>query len=194
MGARKNLREHFLRHVGEVLEADDLREVAGGINEWARRIRELRDEDGLNILSHRDRSDLRPGQYILENATFIPTATKRTISKETRALVLDRDGFTCQMCGAVAGEPHSHDGRKTTLHIGHIIDKVYGGTDDPSNLRALCSVCNEGISSISLERSTAEKLMIQIRRAQVSEQEKVLDWIVKKFPKKAEEILRNIND
>jgi len=44
-------------------------------------------------------------------------------SWETRALVLDRNGFTCQMCGAVAGEPHPYDpNRKTRLHIGHIVD------------------------------------------------------------------------
>jgi len=46
--------------------------------------------------------------------------------------VLDRNGFTCQMCGAVAGEPHPYDpSRKTRLHIGHIIDKSLGGSDAP---------------------------------------------------------------
>ena len=164
-GARSKLRIFFLRHLGEIIDSDTLRSVAG-VSEWARRIRELRNEEGYQILTHNDRSDLKPGQYILENPTPQP-AFAREISKEVRAYVLDRNGFTCQMCGAVAGEPHPHDPtRKTRLHIGHIVDKSMGGTDDPSNLRALCSVCNEGAANLTLDRPSHEKLLIQIRRAQ----------------------------
>lgn len=94
------------------------------------------------------------------------------------------------MCGIAAGEIHPYDGRKARLHIGHIIDKSLGGTDDPSNLRALCSVCNEGASNITLERPAAEKLLVQIRRSPNSEQLKVLEWLIKKFPKQAAEMLK----
>jgi len=184
-GARARLRAHFLAHVGEVLEGDDLRAVAGGISEWARRVRELRTEEGYLILTNNDRSDLRPGQYLLESPRPAP-AFARAISKETRAYVLDRNGFTCQMCGAVAGEAHPYDpSRKTRLHIGHIIDKSQGGTDNPSNLRALCSVCNEGASNLTLDRPTAAKLLAQIRRAPGGEQLAVLAWLVRKFPAQA---------
>ena len=188
-GARAKLREHFLANIGRVMDSDELREVAGGITEWARRVRELRTEEGYQIQTHNDRSDLKPGQYILEDPTPKP-AFERAISKETRAFVLDRNGFTCQMCGAVAGELHPYDPpRKTRLHIGHIIDKSQGGTDDPSNLRALCSVCNEGASNLTLERPSVQKLLIQIRRAKGGDQVEVLKWLVKKFPKQAKEIL-----
>ena len=113
--ARTKLRQFFLDHVGEVLEAEQLRQVAGGISEWARRIRELRTEGGYLILTHNDRSELKPGQYLLESPKPQP-AFAREISKETRAYVLDRNGFTCQRCGAVAGEPHPYDAsRKTRL-------------------------------------------------------------------------------
>lgn len=184
-GARARLRAHFLAHVGEVLEGDDLRAVAGGISEWARRVRELRTEEGYLILTNNDRSDLRPGQYLLESAKPTP-AFARAISKETRAYVLDRNGFTCQMCGAVAGEPHPYDpSRKTRLHIGHIVDKSQGGTDDPANLRALCSVCNEGASNLTLDRPTAAKLLAQVRRASATEQLAVLAWLTRKFPAQA---------
>ena len=104
--------------------------------------------------------------------------------------MLDRNGFTCQMCGAVAGEPHPYDkSRKTRLHIGHIIDKSQGGTDDPSNLRALCSVCNEGASNLTLDRPSVSKLLIQIRRARGAEQLEVLEWLIKKYPKQSENFL-----
>ena len=64
MGSRDKLRKHFLENLGEVLDSDTLREIAG-ISEWARRVRELRNEEGYQVLTHNDRSDLKPGQYIL---------------------------------------------------------------------------------------------------------------------------------
>lgn len=184
-GARKKLREHFLANLGRVMGSEELRTVAGGISEWARRVRELRDEEGFQILTNNDRSELKSGQYLLENPKPAP-AFERSISKETRAFVLDRNGFTCQMCGAVAGENHPYDlGRKTRLHLGHIIDKSMGGHDDASNLRALCSVCNEGARNLTLDRPSLQKLIIQIRRATGADQVSVLAWLIEKFPAQA---------
>lgn len=181
-GARAKLRAHFLDNIGIVMGSNELRKVAGGITEWARRVRELRTEEGYQILTHNDRSDLKPGQYLLLDPNPKP-AFERAISKETRAFVLDRNGFTCQMCGAVAGEPHPYDpGRKTRLHIGHIRDKSQGGQDDSSNLRAICSICNEGASNLTLERPSALKLLTQARRAKGDDQVELLKWLVQKYP------------
>ena len=189
LGSRDKLRTYFMSHIGQVLDSDTLRDVAG-ISEWARRIRELRNEEGYQILTHNDRSDLKPGQYVLEDPVPQP-AFARAVSKETRSYVLDRNGFTCQMCGAVAGEPHPYDpSRKVRLHIGHIIDKTMGGTDDPSNLRALCSICNEGAANLTLDRPSHDKLLIQIRRATGADQLKVLEWLIKKYPKQAKELIQ----
>jgi hypothetical protein len=193
MGARDNLRAHFLRNIGRVMSSDELRPIAGNITEWARRVRELRTEEGYQILTHNDRDDLKPGQYLLLDPAPKP-AFNRAISKETRALVLDRNGFTCQMCGAVAGEPHPYDEtRRTRLHLGHVIDKSLGGTDDASNLRAVCSVCNEGASNLTLQRPRADKLLVQIRRAPSSDQLEVLKWLVSKFPKQTKEMVVGVD-
>lgn len=182
LGARALLRTHFLANIGRVMDADELRLVAGNISEWARRVRELRTEEGYPILTHNDRSELKPGQYLLETGKPQP-AFERAISKETRAFVLDRNGFTCQQCGAVAGEPHAYDPtRKTRLHIGHVIDKSAGGTDDPSNLRALCSICNEGAANLTLDRPSLMKLLVQVRRATAADQREVFKWLRTKFP------------
>lgn len=189
MSARSNLRKHFLANIGRVMDSDELREVAGGITEWARRVRELRTEEGYQILTHNDRSDLKPGQYVLLDPAPLP-AFQRDISKELRAFVLDRNGFTCQMCGAVAGEAHPYDpSRKTRLHIGHTVDKSMGGIDDPSNLRAICSICNEGAKNLTPDRPSAKKLLAQIRRAAGVDQVEVLQWLVRKFPKQAKKFL-----
>jgi hypothetical protein len=180
-GARSRLRAHFLANLGRIIEADELRLIAGNISEWARRIRELRTEEGYLILTNNDRADLKPGEYLLETDKPQP-AFARSISKETRAFVLDRNGFTCQMCGAVAGEVHPFDAtRKTRLHIGHVIDKSLGGSDDVNNLKAICSVCNEGAANITLQRPDLNKLLVQVRRATATDQRELLKWLKQKF-------------
>lgn len=180
-GARARLRVHFLNNLGRVIQAEELRTVAGNISEWARRIRELRTEEGYLILTNNDRADLKPGEYLLETAKPQP-AFARGISKETRAYVLDRNGFTCQMCGAVAGELHPYDPtRKTRLHIGHVLDKSLGGSDNANNLKAICSVCNEGAANITLQRPDLNKLLVQVRRATSADQRELLKWLKTKF-------------
>jgi hypothetical protein len=183
--AKDRLRAHFLSHIGQVLNPYELREIAGGQTEWGRRVRELRDEEGCRILTHHERSELKPGEYLLENPKPEP-AFARDISAETRAYVLDRNGYTCQMCGAAAGDPDPlHPGRRIRLQIGHIIDKTMGGTDDPSNLRALCSNCNEGASNATLMRPDLKKLIIEVRRATIGDQLEILKWLIQKFPQQA---------
>lgn len=189
LGSRAKLRAYILSNVGRVLESSELQEASGNASEWGRRIRELRNEEGYRILTHNDRSDLKPGQYLLLDPKPIP-AFERSISKELRAFVLDRNGFTCQMCGAVAGEPHPYDpARKTRLQIGHIIDKTMGGLDEAGNLRAICSVCNEGARNLTLDRPSLQKLLIQIRRATGADQLEVLKWLITKFPRQAADIV-----
>ncbi|MSQ31199.1 MAG: HNH endonuclease [Dehalococcoidia bacterium] len=188
-GAKAKLREYLIAHVGQVLDSERLRRVAG-TSEWARRIRELRDEEGMDLVTHNDQSSLKPGPYLLRSLKPQPSFA-RDISKETRALVLDRNGFTCQMCGAAAGEIHPSDpGRRTRLHIGHIVDKSRGGSDEPENLSAICSLCNEGAANITLQRPDARRLLAQIRRAPGAAQLDVLSWIVQKYPQDAARVLR----
>ena len=182
-GSKARLRAHFLQNVGKVLTSEDLYEIGGRKNEYGRRIRELRNEEGYQILTHNDRDFLKPGEYLLEDSKPLP-AFARGISKETRAFVLDRNGYTCQNCGAKAGEPHPYDStRITRLHLGHIIDKSKGGCDDANNLRALCSVCNEGLQNLSPMRPDLKHLLVQVRRATAEDQVEVLGWLRKKFPK-----------
>ena len=189
-GARSKLRTYFLKNIGRIMESDELRKASGNASEWGRRVRELRTEEGYQILTHNDRSNLKPCQYLLIDSKPLP-AFERGISKETRSYVLDRNGFTCQMCGAVAGEPHPADpSRKTRLHIGHIIDKSMGGSDEPSNLRAVCSVCNEGARNLTLDRPSLQKLLIQVRRATGTDQLEVLRWLIRKFPEQTRKLVK----
>jgi hypothetical protein len=149
---KDKLRSYFLSHLGQVLSSYELREVTGVQTEWAGHVRELRDEEGYRILTHHDQSELKSGEYLLEDSKPQP-AFSRNISAETRAYVLDRNGYTCQMCRIADGAPDPvRPGRKIRLQIGYIVDKTRGGTDEPSCLRVLCSNCNEGASNVTLMR------------------------------------------
>lgn len=46
-GAIGKLRAHFLQNIGRVMDSTELREVAENQSEWARRVRELRTEEGV---------------------------------------------------------------------------------------------------------------------------------------------------
>jgi len=180
-GSKQKILDYFLSHLGEVLESKDIQKASGGAVEWARRVRELRNEQGYQILTHKDRSDLKPGQYLLETDKRLP-AFARNISKETRSKVLERNGYTCQMCGIAAGDIDPFNLTRTIqLTMGHIVDKSKGGDDSMDNLRAVCSNCNEGLQNIGLMKPDLKQLFVQVRRATISDQKAVLNWLLEKF-------------
>jgi hypothetical protein len=148
-------------------------------------MRELREDEHWPILTNNDRADLKPGQYILTQQPPDKSAVKfsRPISAKLRAEVLDRNGFTCQMCGLCPGDVDPSTGRKVRLHIGHIKDKSLGGKDELSNLRALCSTCNQGAKNITSVKPPAIWLLGQVRRAGQDEQRAVYEWLKTKFGK-----------
>ena len=180
-GSKKRILDFLLMNVGRVIEGEEIREASGNVSEWARRVRELRDEEGYQILTHRDRRDLKPGQYLLETDKRLPTFA-RAISKETRAYVLERNGYTCQMCGLAAGDPDPFESTRTVrLTMGHIIDKSKGGSDTSYNLRAICTNCNEGLQNISPPKPDRLHLITQVRRATIDDQLYLLEWLERKF-------------
>lgn len=184
-GSKALILEFLLANVAKVLTSKDIQKASGGASEWGRRVRELRDEEGYDILSHKDRSDLKPGEYILVSKKRRP-AFKRGISRETRSQVLERNGYTCQMCGATAGDPDPyHPTRTIRLSLGHIIDKSKGGEDTPANLRAMCSNCNEGLQNAAPMKPDRLQLLTQIRRATITDQQAVLEWLLQKFKLRA---------
>jgi len=181
LGSKQLILEFFLKNVGKILHSHEIQEASGGASEWARRVRELRNEDGYQILSHKDRANLKPNQYLMEYIDRLPSFA-RNISKETRAQVLERNGYTCQMCGCAAGDPDPQGGNRTVrLTMGHIIDKSKGGNDTPQNLRAVCTTCNEGLQNTALPKPDRIHLLAQIRRATIDDQRAVLEWLLKKF-------------
>ncbi len=180
--ARAKIGDYLVEHLGEVVTHEELQQVSG-ISEWARRVRELRDEFGWQILSNNDSDALKPGEYLLAT---LPSqepvlARQRGMSQKLRAEVLDRDGSTCQMCGVAAGELDPETRRPVRLHIGHIVDKSLGGEDVSSNLRTLCSTCNQGAKNITPEKPKLVWLLSQVRKAPMDDQRALLEWLKSRF-------------
>lgn len=64
--ARDRILAYLKLFAGEVIDGAEL-QIVGGIQEFARRIRELRVQFGYNISTGYSREDLRPDQYVLES-------------------------------------------------------------------------------------------------------------------------------
>lgn len=179
MSGKERIRQFLLEHQGEVVTVDQVREAAG-ISSAQRRLRELREDEGWPIRSNIDERTLKPGEYRLEGDPPPPSPYRisRRISGRVRAQVLERNGYTCQMCGAGPGDPDPRvPARTVRLHIGHIRDRDQGGGDELTNLRALCSTCNQGARNLVQEPPSWAWLLGQLRRATIVDQHKALEWL-----------------
>ena len=172
----------FLANKGKVLTAAQFQVAIGaGRTEWARRVRELRQYEGWPIETNNDADDLKPGQYRLVGDPP-PDGTYRFqgISAAQRARILERNGYTCQACGA-GTEDTTSDGRPVKLVIDHHDAQAHGGPDDDANLRVLCQECNGGAKDWAAQPPTWSRLMSQVRRAKREDQIRVLEQLEKKF-------------
>ncbi len=123
--------------------------VASGTQEHLnRRLRELYREFDIE----RKRAG-RVTTYELKGRLAVPKAVGR-INKDVRAYVLRNQ--RCDQCGQT---PSKHG---VVLHVDHKIPKEWGGTDDVTNLQALCSECNEGKKNYY---ATYDQYASQLRKA-----------------------------
>jgi 5-methylcytosine-specific restriction endonuclease McrA len=96
--------------------------------------------------------------------------------------VLERNGFTCQLCGHGAGDADPYNpSRKVRLHIDHIVPQQQGGGSTLDNLRVVCSVCNQARGNIQTPSESARNLIARIRRAPRAVQREVFVLLKKTF-------------
>lgn len=119
----------------EVASKEDLVYVAKK-QEWPRRMREL-EEDGWDIISSNDDHSLPQGSYRLGSLDKGIPRSRQAIKQRTS--ILERDGFTCQDCGA---SPSAVPG--TVLQVHHLHQVNLGGLNDDENLVTVCSNCHAG--------------------------------------------------
>lgn len=130
MGARDRIRKLLLENVGQPVPRDSIREAAN-ISGWARRVRELREDEGYDIKAIR-------GGYILRSSVPTPPDdSRRRLSLKAKYRIFHRDHSRCRRCGRTP----EHG---VTLVVDHIVPLDWGGTNDDANLWTLCHECNAG--------------------------------------------------
>ncbi len=142
---KEKILKYLRKNVGKIVTGEELRYVANG-SEWARRVRELRTEEGWPIASKMTgRPKLPVGAYVLEMDRQSPLADRR-IPDPIRRQVLMRDKYTCQKCGWNHDLWNPSDPRFLEIH--HIKPHAEGGDSSIDNLEACCNVCHDQIHSV----------------------------------------------
>jgi hypothetical protein len=79
------------------------------------------------------------GKKLVKNySKYLQSQQKRNVSRRQRVSILERDKYTCQMCGAKAPD--------VPLEIDHKYPFSKGGATTDDNLWVLCKPCNAGKS------------------------------------------------
>ena len=136
------IREYLRDKIGEPVRSERLARISG-ISEYARRVRELRNEEGFVIDSTRTRSELGQNDYFVVEIREVEK--KSRFSAQARFEQLEQEE-NCEVCGR--GKDHPEVGYMEVDHIESFVDyddpeKV----NNPDNLRTLCNQCHHGKSA-----------------------------------------------
>ena len=137
--------EFFQANVGKEVTGEELRYVSKDKTEWARRVRELRTEEGWPVVTKQTGCpDLAVGVYILEFDRQTPPHDRK-IPDNIRLRVLERDSYRCTICGW----DHSRWSREVprVLELHHVQPHAKGGENSEENLITLCNVCHDEVHS-----------------------------------------------
>jgi len=166
-GVWQKLLNSLVNNLGNVVPNETLIKVSGQHN-YARRIRELRAE-GWDIVY----SANNPSGYTLKSTNKISKSADKYINLKLRQKVLERDNYTCQLCGYKAKEKYD-DGEAVRLEVDHKTPLKQGGKTVEENLWSLCSCCNAGKKSLLDYPETIKNKIISLNlpddlRQQLSE-------------------------
>lgn len=173
--------EWFKLNLGKPVTSQQLAQIPGRdgnpISHNIRRVFELRDEGGYEIVNWRDNKttglNLRVNEWVLFNPNPDPDKIRaRGVNKKIMFEVFSRDSYQCQFCGRISKDDDPFKkGHKIKLHIGHIIaHKRKDGKDiviveklEDMNVNhkltkddfiTMCNVCNEGAKNTNIKPIT----------------------------------------
>lgn len=179
--AKARLLKFFVANVGRVVTSDEVRLASGSASGWAFLVRELRDDNGWQILSHGDRRELGLDEFLLDSLRRLP-AFDSDICKGARARVLEQQNLTCLMCGFGAEDVDPYEPSCTVrLTVDLFTRKNRGGTDEPGNIRVLCMNCDEGSRTFSKTKIERLQLFARLRGAADDDQRAVMEWLLPRF-------------
>ncbi len=179
----KKALEWFKLNVGKIITSAELARITGQkgnpISHNIRRIFELRDEKGYEIINWRDNDtsgfNLKVDEWVLLKKDPNPKNIRsRGVNKKIMFEVFERDGYQCQFCGRIKGdEDPFKKGHKIKLHVGHIIAHKRKNNKDTiewerieeikedkkltkEDFITMCNVCNEGAKNKDIKIITLQ--------------------------------------
>ena len=204
-GCLKNELEWFKQNTGKIVISRELAQIPGRegfpISHNVRRVVELRDEQGYDIVNHKSNEklglDLKVDEWILLTKDPDPKKIRsRGVNKRIMFDVFTRDNSQCQFCGRTKDDDDPFkSGHKIKLHVGHIIaHKRKEGSDfvkvekikdmkadkklTPKDIITMCNVCNEGAKNKDLKiLNPVEKVLALNEETQKS----IFNALKKKF-------------
>jgi 5-methylcytosine-specific restriction endonuclease McrA len=185
-GSRNRVAHWLATEVGEgqAFTKNQLRDALPGIEQVDRRMRDLRPL-GWSIRTYKDMPTLSSSELFLEkigDEVWDPGYRPRRvtgISAATRRTVYERDGKRCAVCAIDFGsEYNDKPGVIARPTIGHWLPKERGGTDDISNLRAECHLCNETARNLTAQPSDPELLKRKLRELPRAEKQQLANWML----------------
>jgi hypothetical protein len=142
IGVKPKILKYMLANLGKEVSGEELRYVANDKSEWARRVRELRTEEGWRITTKTTgRPTLPVGVYVLESAEQAPVHD-RQIPDPVRYAAMQRDDYSCIDCKWDSRKDWSASAPRH-LELHHIIPHVEGGKNTVENLVTLCNICHD---------------------------------------------------
>lgn len=160
-GAKSKILKYLRSNVGKKITGEELRYVSKDNSDWARRVRELRTEQGWPIYTRvTGMPELPTGVYVLE-VDKQAEVHDRNITDFVKVQVLERDEFSCKYCGWSRKTADASDRYRTQIELHHIQHHVDGGENTVENLISLCNICHDdvhrgGITDESLANSIAK--------------------------------------
>lgn len=147
---KSKILRYFRENVGQHVSGEELAYLARNASEWARRVRELRTEDGWPIVTRQTgNQELPVGIYVLKRDRQAP-AHDRRIKDRVRVAVLKRDNRRCRheledgtVCGWHPDDRNIDDYRFLELH--HVVAHAKGGPNEADNLITVCNFCHDEI-------------------------------------------------
>ncbi|MGQ9915734.1 MAG: HNH endonuclease [Thermogutta sp.] len=158
-GSRERVLRYLRENVGRAVTTEELAYVARGAKEYARRVRELRTEEGFPIATrHTGRPDLKVGQYILLSSDRRSQEHDRRIPESEQKKIYARDQNACRICNWTIQQWREDDARILELH--HLLPHARGGRNAADNIVVLCSRCHDDV-----HRGKHTEILARLRQA-----------------------------
>jgi len=183
----------FKQNLNKIVTSEEFAQITGKngkpISHNIRRIFELRDEFGYNIVNHKDNTftnlNLKVDEWVLLDLEPIKENIRnRGVNKKIMMDVFSRDNYMCKICGkTIADDDPFKPNHKIKLHVGHIVPHkgefklIHTSSDTkltPDDFITMCNVCNEGLKNKTFK---ILPILDTIKKLNINEKKEIYNYL-----------------